>query len=342
MVNKFNFNQKESIFLLKRNLASLIYSAGKFENLPTTLLDTELIINNHKVKNIKPSDIQTIMQLKRGYEYITNNFRQVTFEDMLTLNGIVAKYDALYPGQVREIQGGVSTLYGHYTPPMTNLENEKKYFNDLLSKDICLTEKAIRLFLHIAKTQVFYDSNKRTAFLMANYLLSVNGHGIFVIKDENMEEFFELLAKYYLDMINEDKMVNWLYDHAISSFGFNKISLDKTINDKINEFFELVTNKLKDNQYLKIKQQSLTIFSDKENVLMIEFDQLMKCYLLNIEKSSKKLLFEKEITISNIEDLIKLLEELNKTKLVNIQALKSVIKSIKDVSNKHEDFFESL
>lgn len=42
--DKYHLSRKESVYLLKKNIVELVYNAGKFEGLNTTLLQTEEII----------------------------------------------------------------------------------------------------------------------------------------------------------------------------------------------------------------------------------------------------------------------------------------------------------
>ena len=62
--DKYHLSRKESVYLLKKNIVELVYNAGKFEGLNTTLLQTEEIIkyNEQFVAN-------------KGYEkYLTSKY----------------------------------------------------------------------------------------------------------------------------------------------------------------------------------------------------------------------------------------------------------------------------
>ena len=47
------------------------------------------------------------------------------------------------------------------------------------------------------RSQVFWDGNKRTSMIVANKIMIENGCGIITIKEEFINEFNNLLTKYY-------------------------------------------------------------------------------------------------------------------------------------------------
>ena len=60
-----------------------------------------------------------------------------------------------------------------------------------------MTEKALRLMYHNMRQQIFWDSNKRTAFLVANKLLIDHGIGILSISLDLWPKWNELISDYY-------------------------------------------------------------------------------------------------------------------------------------------------
>ena len=68
--DKYNLGLKENIFLAKKVLVAQIHNLSRFENCQTTLLQTEQIINGQNVASASLGDIQTILNLKRAYQYV--------------------------------------------------------------------------------------------------------------------------------------------------------------------------------------------------------------------------------------------------------------------------------
>lgn len=68
------------------------------------------------------------------------------------------------------------------------------------------------------KTQLFWDENKRTSNLIANFILIQNGCGIITINEEYLNEFSWQLTLHYKNDKNCN-LENFLYEKCI--FGMN-------------------------------------------------------------------------------------------------------------------------
>lgn len=73
----------------------------------------------------------------------------------------------------------------------------KERLDDILSSNKSNIDKAIDLVLHIQKSQIFIDGNKRTAVIFANHFLIQRGLGLLYIPAELTEEYKNLLIEYY-------------------------------------------------------------------------------------------------------------------------------------------------
>ena len=65
--DKYHLSRKESVYLLKKNIVELVYNAGKFEGLNTTLLQTEEIIKYNRANNVAVDDVLCLWQDRRTY-----------------------------------------------------------------------------------------------------------------------------------------------------------------------------------------------------------------------------------------------------------------------------------
>lgn len=63
--DKYHLSRKESVYLLKKNIVELVYNAGKFEGLNTTLLQKEEILKYNRANNVVVDDFLTGVNLKR-------------------------------------------------------------------------------------------------------------------------------------------------------------------------------------------------------------------------------------------------------------------------------------
>ncbi|EOC5554769.1 TPA: hypothetical protein ACSZF6_14600 [Listeria monocytogenes] len=75
---------------MKKNIVELVYNAGKFEGLNTTLLQTEEIIKYNRANNVAVDDVLTIVNLKRGFELLLNDLQEPLLETSKRINRIVA------------------------------------------------------------------------------------------------------------------------------------------------------------------------------------------------------------------------------------------------------------
>ncbi|MDT2641096.1 Fic family protein [Enterococcus dongliensis] len=215
--NKYHLSRKESVYLLKKNIVELVYNAGKFEGLNTTLLQTEEIIKYNRANNVAVDDVLTVVNLKKGFEMLLNDVQEPLLETSKRINRIVAAEDALFPGEIRTGGVEVSTVQGRYVPPMLTEAEVKNQYDKIMNQDISETEKALRLFLFISKNQIFWDGNKRTALLTANQIMFSQGLGLLSVPESVFAKFNELLSMYYNSnqSSNESKILSFMHEECI-------------------------------------------------------------------------------------------------------------------------------
>lgn len=219
--DKYHLSRKESVYLLKKNIVELVYNAGKFEGLNTTLLQTEEIIKYNRANNVAVDDVLTVVNLKRGFEMLLNDLQEPLIETSKRINRIVAAEDALFPGEIRTGGVEVSTIQGRYVPPMLTEDEVNNQYDEIMNQDISETEKSLRLFLFISKNQIFWDGNKRTALLTANKIMFSKGLGLLSIPENSYKKFNDLLFKYFDDSLytEESMILSLIYENCI--FGIN-------------------------------------------------------------------------------------------------------------------------
>ncbi|KAF1304332.1 Fic family protein [Enterococcus sp. JM9B] len=215
--DKYHLSRKESVYLLKKNIVELVYNAGKFEGLNTTLLQTEEIIKYNRANNVAVNDVLTVVNLKRGFEMLLNDVQEPLLETSKRINRIVAAEDALFPGEIRTGGVEVSTIQGRYVPPMLTEDEVKNQYDEIMNQEISETEKALRLFLFISKNQIFWDGNKRTALLTANKIMFSHGLGLLSVPERVFAKFNELLSMYYNSnqSSDESKILSFMYEECI-------------------------------------------------------------------------------------------------------------------------------
>lgn len=215
--DKYHLSRKESVYLLKKNIVELVYNAGKFEGLNTTLLQTEEIIKYNRANNVAVDDVLTVVNLKRGFEMLLNDLQEPLIETSKRINRIVAAEDALFPGEIRSGGVEVSTIQGRYVPPILTEDDVKNQYHKIMSQEISETEKALHLFLFISKNQIFWDGNKRTALLTANKIMFSKGLGLLSIPETKFVKFNELLSNYYNSnlLLDELTIISYMYEYCV-------------------------------------------------------------------------------------------------------------------------------
>ncbi len=216
--DKYNLSLKENIFLAKKVLVAQIHNLSRFENCQTTLLQTEQIINGQNVASASLGDIQTILNLKRAYQYVMRHISDglpVDIPLLKKINSIVAQEDSLAPGDFRTGTVGVTLVDGsRHTPPAMSEVDVQNLLGQIENRSNSTTETAIRSMLAFMRQQIFWDGNKRTATLFANAMLIEKGCGILEISELQIPEFNTKLSDFYRSGDDTD-VATYLYQNCI-------------------------------------------------------------------------------------------------------------------------------
>ncbi|AYY08392.1 Fic family protein [Enterococcus faecium] len=219
--DKYHLSRKESVYLLKKNIVELVYNAGKFEGLNTTLLQTEEIIKHNRANNVAVDDVLTVVNLKRGFELLLNDVQEPLIETSKRINRVIAAEESLFPDEIRIGGVAASTIQVRYIPPILTEAEIRDRYQELMDQSISETEKALYLFLFITKYQIFCNGNKRTALLTANKIMLRNGTGLLSIPESVLEKFNILLSMYFnrSQASDEGAILSFMYEQCI--FGIN-------------------------------------------------------------------------------------------------------------------------
>ncbi|MEE5988874.1 Fic family protein [Ligilactobacillus equi] len=204
------------------NLVNLVYTNSRFEGLTTTIPQTRTIIDGLGVDGVSVDDINVIVQLKRGWQYIINEDSPVSLKIEQNINKIVAHDDSLDPGNFRNGSGFVATMAGDFIPPDVDELKERNFLQELLSDNTkSVTEKAIELMYHNMRNQILWDGNKRTATLIANKYMIDHGAGLINIPVDKWSVWNQLISEYYHSN-DMDELKKWTYDVGIHGTKIDK------------------------------------------------------------------------------------------------------------------------
>ena len=184
------------------NMKKIIYDQAVLEGVGTTFKDTEAIIDNGIVKNVKAEDVQKIINLKHAWQFILDkdviqapsDYYLASYIARLVNEGLLGVQDG---GRIR----GVPVTIGgsSYIPPTPFEDKVKQDIKDLLDSSLDDIDKAIELCLYVMKTQIYNDGNKRTAVVYANHYLISKAQGLLIIDYSKVDNFKKHLVNYYED-----------------------------------------------------------------------------------------------------------------------------------------------
>lgn len=193
-------NRDKALMLAKREIGVLVYDSVLLEGINFTLPEINTLLDGVTVGGHKLSDQQIAINQGNAWRYLfsavkTGEFR-LSLDFLYALHSISAKEEALEWGCFRS--GGVTIAGAEYMPPKASELQAK--FAELLASVECfddIYDKAIHVFLMMARTQFFYDVNKRTGRLMMNGILLDAGYPAINLPAKRKLEFNELMMRFY-------------------------------------------------------------------------------------------------------------------------------------------------
>ncbi|MDR2891850.1 MAG: Fic family protein [Deltaproteobacteria bacterium] len=196
----------EALFIFQKNMAGIVWnSLGVFENNPSTLPQTETILQGQSVGGISIDQLSQVKRFGEGATHLIAAIKSKSFrlnlEFAKQLHALVGKEEALEWGVLRNKQVHIHEV-SHIPPLAYKLPAlaEKGFAFLFGEQEHGLKnpiEKAIATFLFISRNQFFFDCNKRTAALMMNGVLLSEGFYPITVLRETTEDFNEKLKAFY-------------------------------------------------------------------------------------------------------------------------------------------------
>jgi len=198
--SQINPNKDLALMLAKREVSVLVHDAVALEGIHFTLPEIQTLLEGVTVGGHKLSDQQIATNQGEAWRYlfelIKNDQFAVTPEVACRLHAIAGKEEALEWGHFRS--GMVSIAGTDYMPPepaelprcFEALVESLSGFNDVY-------DRAIHVFLAMARAQFFYDVNKRMGRFMMNGVLLSAGYPAINLSAKRKLEFNELMLDFY-------------------------------------------------------------------------------------------------------------------------------------------------
>lgn len=217
MKDKYTLTREESVFLAKKRWDESIYSGMRMESRNVTFPQTQTILNGVNVPDVALGDIQAILNMRDAWEYLLDHLDDALDIDYLCrLQERIAYREALAWGELRTGSIGISGV--DYVLPVPDEKAAARELRDMLDASGSATEKALSVFAWVARSQLFWDGNKRTATLAANKILIESGAGMLLVSERDMVEFAALLSSYY-ESGRPEQLKQFLYESCILGIG---------------------------------------------------------------------------------------------------------------------------
>ena len=178
----------------------IIYDLSKSEGSILTLSETMVVIEGYTVEGGRVRDVELVSALRDAYDemfyLVRDNGFQVDKETICLVNRIVARnenHDNI--GNFRKSGIAITGI----THKGTSVKDFGIKYIEIIDRfnENKLEDKAIDLFLDIAKTQFFGDGNKRTGQLMMNGILIGEGYCPVVLNFRENKERRDKLIHFY-------------------------------------------------------------------------------------------------------------------------------------------------
>ncbi len=214
MKDKYNMTQKDNILMAKRVLIDAIYKSANLEGIAVTYAETNDILNDVNVENIKPSEMNKVFCLRDAWKYVLENIdKELHLGFIEEIHTLITKSELEYQDLGKIRTSGVLISGTTWRPEMPDSEILHKELQELLKIEN-VTDRALSIMLWIMRTQIFKDGNKRVATLICNKILIENGKGIFSVPVQLDGKFKTMLVDYY-ETNNMEELKNWCYENCI-------------------------------------------------------------------------------------------------------------------------------
>ena len=199
-VNRIKPNKAKALLLAKREVSVLVYDAVQLEGINFTLPEIQTLLEGVTVGGHKISDQQVALNQNKAWECLFDAVASNTFEFSQVFahkrHGIAGESEALEWGSFRS--GMVSIAGTDYMPPEPEaLEADFEQLQKELNGISDIYNRAIHAFLRMARTQFFYDVNKRMGRFMMNGILLSNGYPAINLPVKKKLEFNQLMMPFY-------------------------------------------------------------------------------------------------------------------------------------------------
>lgn len=193
-------NKGKALMLAQREVSVLVHDSVLLEGINITLPEVQTLLEGVTVGGHSLSDQQITLNQGNAWRFLFKAVKDNEFElsssFACSLHAVAGKEEALEWGRFRS--SGVTIAGTSFMPPESNLLTS--LFDQMVAAASDITDvydRAIYVFLTMARHQFFFDVNKRTGRLMMNGILLSNGYPALNLPASRQLEFNQLMLDFY-------------------------------------------------------------------------------------------------------------------------------------------------
>jgi Fic family protein len=193
-------DRAKALMLAQREISSLVHNAVELEGIHFTLPEIQTLLDGITVGGRKLLDQKIAVNQGKAWQYLFASIKNRTFavskDFACELHAIAGEEEALEWGKFRS--GGVTIAGTDYMPPRADqLDGLFTAMIQSLDAFPDVYDKAIHVFLTMARYQFFYDVNKRMGRFMMNGILLDAGYPVINLPASRQLEFNQLMLAFY-------------------------------------------------------------------------------------------------------------------------------------------------
>lgn len=193
-------NREKALFLVKKHLPEFVCDAVNLENINFALPEVQTLLNGMTISgrhfNEQMITLNQANAWQALFDWIKADKFSLSKDVACDLHAIAAREESLKWGVFR--QGDVTIAGAAYTPPKANqLDDCWQQMLKAANKIDDIYDKAIFVFLQMARNRFFDDVNKRMGRFMMNGLLLQSGYPAINLPAAKQLTFNQLMLDFY-------------------------------------------------------------------------------------------------------------------------------------------------
>ena len=191
-ISDINPNKEKAVFLARKQLPEFVHDAVNLEGINYTLPEIITLLDGVTVGGHKVSDETIALNQAKAwhtlFDLVKNNKFSLSKSIACEIHNIAANEESLKWGIFRE--GGITIAGTDYSPPDAKTLDAK--WDEMCKQANViddLYDRAIFVFLQMARNQFFYDVNKRMGRFMMSGLLLNEGYPAINLPAKRQMEF---------------------------------------------------------------------------------------------------------------------------------------------------------